>query len=327
VTNKVTASAAGKVVLCGEYAVLDGAPAICMAVNRRARVVINEIDSNCSEVRAPGLTDIVGRFKSVDGRIQWQDGQAVFGVVDAVLNAVGFEQTAALSIDLDTIEFVDSATQRKLGIGSSAAITVALCAAIAGSVDPAALIALAQRAHTDLQKGAGSGVDIACSLSGGLIEYRMEGASVTALKWPEGLSYRLLWSGVAASTREKLSKLAASVSKPSRNALVGASRRLALAWRSNDAKQLIAEYRDYCQQLLKFSVDHELGIFDAGHAELWRAASAAGLIYKPCGAGGGDIGILLGMDEVQLDAFAGKYSTNCSVLDCEMSPTGVRIGA
>jgi phosphomevalonate kinase len=102
---------------------------------------------------------------------------------------------------------------------------------------------------------------------------------------------------------------------------------LALAWRSNDAKQLIAEYRDYCQQLLKFSVDHELGIFDAGHAELWRAASAAGLIYKPCGAGGGDIGILLGMDEVQLDAFAGKYSTNCSVLDCEMSPTGVRIGA
>jgi len=176
-----------------------------------------------------------------------------------------------------------------------------------------------------LQKGAGSGVDIACSLSGGLIEYRMEGASVTTLKWPEGLSYRLLWTGIAASTREKLSKLAASVSQPSRAGLVSASESLALAWRSIDARQLIAEYRDYCQQLHQFSIDHNLGIFDAGHAELWHAASAASLTYKPCGAGGGDIGILLGMDEAKLDAFTGKYSAICSVLDCEISPTGVRI--
>jgi len=35
-------------------------------------------------------------------------------------------------------------------------------------------MAVAQRAHADLQGGAGSGVDIACSLTGGLIEYRME---------------------------------------------------------------------------------------------------------------------------------------------------------
>lgn len=326
-TNKVTASAPGKVVLSGEYAVLDGAPAICMAVDRRARAVIADIDSDCSEVRAPGFTDTVGRFKMIDGGIQWQDGQASFGVVDAVLSAAGLELKAAKSVDLNTSEFVDPATQRKIGIGSSAAITVALCAAAVSSADLAVLTTLAQRAHAILQEGAGSGVDIACSLSGGLIEYRMGGASVTALQWPEGLSYRLLWTGVAANTRQKLSKLAASVSKPSRTGLVDASESLALAWRSNDAQQVITGYRDYCQQLHQFSIDHDLGIFDAGHAELWHAANAAGLTYKPCGAGGGDIGILLGMDEVRLDAFAGKYSTNCSVLDCEMSPTGVRIDA
>lgn len=311
--------------LSGEYAVLDGAPAICMAVNRRARVVIADIDSAWSEVRAPGFTDSVGRFKSVNGRIQWQDGQTSFEVVDAVLNAAGLEPTDAMSIDMNTSEFIDPAMQRKIGIGSSAAITVALCAAVGNSTDLAVLTTLAQRAHADLQKGAGSGVDIACSLSGGLIEYRMEGASVTTLKWPEGLSYRLLWTGIAASTREKLSKLAASVSQPSRAGLVSASESLALAWQSSDAKQLIAEYRDYCQQLHQFSVDHELGIFDAGHAELWHAASTAGLTYKPCGAGGGDIGILLGMDAAKLDAFTGKYSVICSVLDCEISQTGVRI--
>ena len=40
--SRVTASAPGKVVLSGEYAVLSGAPAICMAVNRRATVTIEQ---------------------------------------------------------------------------------------------------------------------------------------------------------------------------------------------------------------------------------------------------------------------------------------------
>ncbi len=107
--------------------------------------------------------------------------------------------------------------------------------------------------------------------------------------------------------------------------LLSAAESMAAAWRSNDAEQVIAEYRDYCEHLLKFSVDHDLGIFDAGHAELWRAARSMGLTYKPCGAGGGDIGILLGTDDAELDAFVARHAENFSLLDCEMSSTGVRI--
>ena len=61
--NSVIASAPGKVILCGEYAVLDGAPAICMAVDRRARVEITEIDGDISDVSAPGYTNKLVGFR------------------------------------------------------------------------------------------------------------------------------------------------------------------------------------------------------------------------------------------------------------------------
>lgn len=324
-TSRVAASAPGKVVLSGEYAVLDGAPAICMAINRRARAELADIGGDCSKVTAPGYTDEVGEFTSTDSGIEWQKGQVSFGVVDSVWRAVNLRHTSAKAVKLDTSEFTDFASQRKIGIGSSAAITAALCAAAINSAEVAALAWVAQRAHTDLQEGVGSGADIACSLTGGLIEYRMAGASVTALGWPDGLLYRLVWTGVAASTRDKLAKLDAGVSKPSRVRLAGASEEMALAWRSADANKVITGYRDYCEQLRQFGIDHDLGIFDAGHDELWQAANAAGLTYKPCGAGGGDVGILLGVDDAALDAFADRLTTPSAVLDCEMSTTGVRI--
>jgi phosphomevalonate kinase len=68
---------------------------------------------------------------------------------------------------------------------------------------------------------------------------------------------------------------------------------VASAWGSGSAQKVLLEYRDYIRVLREFSDDHGLGIFDAGHAEMTAAAEAAGLVYKPCGAGGGDVGIVL----------------------------------
>jgi phosphomevalonate kinase len=321
----VVASAPGKVVLAGEYAVLDGAPAITMAVDRRARVAVADVDGDISQVRAPGYTDEVGRFQTTDGDFCWHDGQSIFGIVDSVWRAADVLQDGARLIDLDTSEFIDPLCRRKIGIGSSAALTVALCAAVKCSTDIGTIMTVAQRAHSDLQGGAGSGVDIACSLSGGLIDYRMEGSSVTALDWPDGLSYRVIWTGVAVCTGDKLSKLKAGISKPSRVRLVSASEGMANAWRSGDADRIIKEYRDYNDHLHQFSVDHDLGIFDAGHEELWRAASEAHLTYKPCGAGGGDVGIVLGTDDVALDSFIDKLATKYALLDCKLSHVGAMI--
>jgi len=320
--TSVLASAPGKVVLSGEYAVLDGAPAIAMAVDRRATVTLSAIEGEISEVRAPAYTPVVGHFQISEAGVNWQDGRDVFGAVNAVLRAVEAAPGSAIALNLDTAEFIDTDTRRKIGIGSSAALTVALCAAVRESTDVAAI---ARRAHADLQGGAGSGVDVACSLSGGLIEYRMEGCSARVLHWPASLFYGLVWTGTVASTKDKLEKLDAGLSRPSRVRLASASEAMAKAWVGGSATNVLVEYRDYCESLFQFSIDHDLGIFDAGHDELWRAAVSANLVYKPCGAGGGDIGIVLSTNEAALAAFLGRLPTKYRVLDYKLDTTGVRV--
>ncbi len=64
----LTASAPGKVVLSGEYAVLDGAPAIGMAINRRARVQVTDISGDINRVSGRGHSDAEGQQTLYDKR-------------------------------------------------------------------------------------------------------------------------------------------------------------------------------------------------------------------------------------------------------------------
>ena len=297
----VVASAPGKIVLSGEYAVLFGAPAICMAITRRAAVTVAESADGECHVTTPGFT-----------------GEDSFAVVDAVYG----DARPARNIELDTRAF--SRDDRKLGIGSSAALTVALAAARSASVE---VFTAALDAHAALQGGAGSGIDVAAAVHGGLIEYNMSSRSVRRLSWPEGLLMRVLWTGVPASTGLKLEKLATQTVRPSRSALGVAAVQMADAWRSGDSDRVLSEYIVYIGALRQFGVDHDLGIFDAGHEELTDAAMVSNLVYKPAGAGGGDIGVLFGRDETELDVFVAKHTEHIhGVVPCGLDPDGVRLG-
>jgi phosphomevalonate kinase len=67
--------------------------------------------------------------------------------------------------------------------------------------------------------------------------------------------------------------------------------------------RILDELDQYKEALRLFDADCEVGIFDAGHADLADAASAHGVVYKPCGAGGGDVGIALAAAEGSLASF------------------------
>ncbi len=295
-----SASAPGKIVLAGEYAVLWDAPAVCMAIDRRARAAVRQSADGKCHVTSPGFA-----------------GADRFGIVDAVTQG----RRPALDIELDTRAFMSQGS--KTGIGSSAALTVALLAALGNTTD---VYGQALAAHRRLQDGAGSGVDIAAAVHGGLFQYEMPTNSVRSMAWPEGLAYRVIWTGVPSSTAAKLARLAGAAARPSRSALLLAAPGIAEAWHSGDVDRILDEYVEYIGILRQFSIDHDLGIFDAGHDELTDAAMVDGLVYKPAGAGGGDIGVLFGRDDAQLDAFVERHATRIrGVIPCALDATGVRL--
>jgi phosphomevalonate kinase len=180
--------APGKLVLTGAYAVLEGAPAIAVAVSRGAYADSSRVASAPTpEVRA----------------------------------ALG--EASAPHVDASAM-FHDA---RKLGLGASAAIVVATLAALeAGSGSALAdfsvrerLFATARDAHARAQVG-GSGVDVAASVHGGAIRYVMD-APVQKVALPHGLLVRVFACGVSARTSElrgaidKLARAEPSVRRPS----------------------------------------------------------------------------------------------------------------
>ncbi len=300
---RITASAPGKFVLSGEYAVLDGAPAVCVAVDRRARVAIEPLDGDHCVVRAPGFSGETGQFSVDSDGLKWSAGGEDYGLFEAVWAVSQPAITnGAVAISLDTAAFRDLASGSKIGLGSSAALAAALATAL-HALGGANATGAAHAGHRRFQGGAGSGVDVACSLAGGVIEYRMANRQAAPLAWPAGLHCSVLWSGVAAGTRDRLARFGSQPDSRSRRDLGEASNAVAREFERGDATAVFEAIADYTRMLRRFDDAHGLGIFDAGHAQLADSATGADVVYKPCGAGGGDIGVVLATSGASLASF------------------------
>lgn len=303
--SSFSASAPGKLVLSGEYAVLEGATAIAMAINRRATASAR-ISGGSIESLGPGGGDT--------------------RLFDAAVRTLSSKPDAGYSYVLDSSAFADAQSAIKLGIGSSAALMVALMSVLLRLVgSDESIVENAARAHREFQGGTGSGVDIATSFAGGLIGFRMGESGPASHEWPDGLHYAVLWSGVSASTREKLERIAAT--KANCNDLADAAETIAVDWASGNARRLVDAYPAYIESLRRFDVDQRLGVFDAGHADLVTNAEQHEVVYKPCGAGGGDVGIVLGTSEEAVASFV-AYATGAGFgnLDMRIDWTGVEPG-
>lgn len=325
--SELIASAPGKLVLVGEYAVLEGAPALALAVDRRARVRLLPRSDGLCLVRAPQVGVAQARLRlGPRGELLCPDEdmarrlQLVRGVWDA-LAGEGLlpDLRAGFELELDTSGFVhDSAAGRsKLGLGSSAALCVALAAALLRASgheallrDRAALLARLIDLHRNWQGGQGSGIDLAASQHGGLILFQREPAPgaprVRPVCWPKaGLHGQFIGSGQPVSTADQLQRLAAwRAREPAiharRMAELGERSAAAVAALDRPASGFLAALAGYADALAAFAQDSGLEIFSPAQQRLMQRARRLGAVFKPCGAGG-EIGWLLAQDPEQLE--------------------------
>jgi len=316
---RFSASAPGKAVLSGEYAVLQGAPAIAMAIDCRARVTIEATDAEFHSVVSRGPSGSRAEFRCRQrGAIEWLDNggmQSEQDLLEHIWRQLRALPSQSLALTLDTRSFFDAESSMKLGFGSSAALTTALTGALlrAGAAEvrarqPRDLLETALAAHRSFQGGKGSGIDVAAAVHGGVIALSLRpDRAIRALQWPAGVKYSLLWSGKPASTVDRLKRLERfrpnRAARRSMAALIEASDKVLDAWQRAVDRRILESLRLYTVALRKFSDALDLGVFDAGHQELTEIAEQQDLVYKPCGAGGGDIGIVMATQESSDTAF------------------------
>lgn len=318
---RIEASAPGKLFLLGDYAVLDGAPALLVAVNRRARVVLETRGDDALVVHAPDLgIDAARAVVEAHGNLVWGSPAAAdrLGLVTAIWHALASEGLApagGAEVQLDTSGFFEDMPQgrRKLGLGSSAALTVALAAALARAAGKplamtpawlARLIAL----HGAWQGGRGSGADIATSLAGGLGIYRRDPTAPTwapALWPPAGVHCLFVWSGEAVSTAGYLARLAAwrqthAAAYAARMGELCTLAEAALAALHGSAEDFVALVAAYGVALERFAAASGLVIHSPQQVVAARLAQREGAAFKPCGAGG-DFGVVVAHAAPQLE--------------------------
>jgi phosphomevalonate kinase len=269
-----------------------------------------------------------------DGAIDWRDVAGVPVLDHTWRPAVGRPvdnpaDNTALNITLETHEFFDPQSGEKFGFGSSAAITSALtCAFDSLEGKDCGLLDRAVAAHRNLQDGTGSGVDIATCVQGGLIRFERGVNSANAkLSWPGNLHWAVVWTGRGRSTGQQLRKLGTmDEAEPLTRELLRQSGVAAEAWSLGDAAAVIAETRRFTEVLRQFSDARCLGVFSAGHDELQKLANRIGILYKPCGAGGGDIGAAFAEDSSAIASFATEATdAGFQVLDVAPDPRGASI--
>lgn len=198
----IKVSVPGSVMITGEHAVVYGSRAIVAAVEQRLTLELRPR----ADRRVSIASDIAPLFQ---GDLDQITATGDYKFINAALLAQRDALRDSLPGGCDIT--VRSQINPTLGLGSSAAVTVAIVAALmrycGQPLDDT--VALHRRAHQIVLsiQGRGSGADLAASLMGGMIAYRAPPAvEITPLPLPAALSLR--YCGYKTPTAVVLQKIA-----------------------------------------------------------------------------------------------------------------------
>lgn len=285
----VGASAPGKLMVSGEYAVLDGAVAVVASVDVRAYARWSTAGS--------GSPASIG--DSPQTPPVFREAVLTRSLAEEAVGAV----QAELAIDASELR----RSGRKLGLGSSAAASAAAAGAVLAShgeniEDPTVqrrVLELALAGHKAIAPE-GSGADVAAASLGGFVRFRLEHgklAEAERMSWPAAVSTRVVWTGKEARTSEFVRAVRdfegrdASGYRTIRDSLHAEARRFADAISSASAAEIVAAAGAYGNVMRLLGEAANVSIVTPELQQIADLALAHGGSAKPSGAGGGDVAI------------------------------------
>jgi phosphomevalonate kinase len=274
--------APGKAMLFGEYAVLEGAPAIVAAVDRYVTAV-----PTATPPRTSGSA--LGSPFVREARAALERARAERGL-----------PPISGGVRVDSAPLYVEAGGRKLGLGSSAAVVVAVFGIPRGMSEAERWLAC-EGAHAQAQGSRGSGADLAAAIWGGVLRFVPatepgQAPSVQPITLEPGIEVTLVDSGLAASTGDRLARLAELRRRdPVRHAVVqGPLTALArqVADEVSRSGRIPVEALEAWNAALGALGDAVgLPIRTPALDAIAEAAREAGGAGKPSGAGGGDLAV------------------------------------
>lgn len=286
--------APGKLVLCGEYAVLEGTAACVTAVGREA---VLDLTPGPREVVALGATVA---YDLDAGGVHWAARPATHALVRAMFDTARDRGIAVpgvrWAIDSDALN-LGVGGQDKLGLGSSAAVAAAVARALLGDEVPAEdVFDLALAGHLRFSAGRGSGIDVAAASFGGTLRYQGRVAQPMQAHW-HGLDVVCVYVGHSQSTRaflaqtERLKVDDRPAYDDAMARIDAATDRFAAGLEAGDAAAVIAAVDAAGRGMAGLGERAGADIVSAPHRAVRRIAASRGGAAKPSGAGGGDIAL------------------------------------
>lgn len=292
-------SVPGKLMLAGEYGVLlpEG---IALAAAVGSLVRVRAIDGS------PGVElHAFGRVWHLPGS---REGLAAF-----VQYALDWLQAHDRPLTRRwRLEVSGAAGDRKLGLGTSAAVTVAVLAA--GLDWPVQQVAAAAReVHAMAQDPPGSGYDVTSIAHGGVVAYARASGGVERLTWPGGLWAAALYSGEAASTTAALRRLPATAHLERIDA---AAHGLRTAWPQGAAAVLGALLA--CQSAFDGALADDPALGAAGIDAARAIVASTGCVARTSGAGGGDCLLAFSDDPERLGSCLDGWRARGGIVAAEL---------
>lgn len=345
---QIVSEAPGKLFIAGEYAVVEpGQPAVIIAIDRYIRVQLSNCRTECADYASGSIRSSLGggsqwQWRETAGTVQCSAGTAPH--VEAVLQVVNLLRREAgkpaMSFDCSISSGLISSSGAKYGLGSSAAVTVALLQALNEMydlrLDAIARFRICLLVTLGISPRA-SGGDIAAACFGGWIAYaspdraallaevRRKGyvAALHATAWetgyikhlpePAGANLLVGWTGEPANTDVLVARISAYRETSSYKSFVLESSHLVeeLIYSLTTGSQAIFDVISAARSLLqKLGMQAGVEIETRVLANLCDTAEKYGAAAKTSGAGGGDCGIALAPDSAYLPQLVQEWVQN-----------------